>query len=95
MRCRQCGTEIAEKALICYRCGTATTEPQFKPHDTGRRKPGGLAGTIPYALVVLIVLALAAGTDRIFSDTPARLSSWVVAAIVIALVAWRAIRRRR
>ena len=30
MRCRQCGTEIADKALICYRCGTATTEAKFK-----------------------------------------------------------------
>ena len=31
MRCRSCGTEIADKALICYRCGTATTEAKFKP----------------------------------------------------------------
>ena len=31
MRCRQCGTEIADKALICYRCGAATTEATFKP----------------------------------------------------------------
>ena len=29
MICRKCGTEIAAKALICYRCGTATTEPLF------------------------------------------------------------------
>jgi hypothetical protein len=31
MTCRNCGTEIADKALICYRCGTATAEPVFKP----------------------------------------------------------------
>ena len=31
MQCRNCGTEIADKALICYRCGTATTEAKFKP----------------------------------------------------------------
>ena len=35
MQCRNCGTEIADKALICYRCGTATTEAKYKP----RRKP--------------------------------------------------------
>ena len=23
MNCRQCGIEIAEKALICYKCGAA------------------------------------------------------------------------
>ena len=31
MQCRNCGIEIADKALICYRCGTATTEAKFKP----------------------------------------------------------------
>jgi len=31
MTCRNCGTEIAEKALICYRCGKATTDPRVKP----------------------------------------------------------------
>ncbi len=31
MTCRNCGTEIAEKALICYRCGKATADPRVKP----------------------------------------------------------------
>ena len=31
MICKHCGTEIADKALICYRCGNATTEPRIKP----------------------------------------------------------------
>jgi hypothetical protein len=26
--CTHCGTEIADKALICYRCGRSTTELQ-------------------------------------------------------------------
>ena len=39
MQCRQCGTEIAEKALICYRCGTATAEAKYKPASIGRRRP--------------------------------------------------------
>lgn len=30
MKCRQCGTEIADKAIVCYRCGTATTDPVRK-----------------------------------------------------------------
>jgi hypothetical protein len=38
MQCRQCGTEIAEKALICYRCGTATTEAKYKPAPIGRTR---------------------------------------------------------
>jgi hypothetical protein len=31
MKCRSCGTEIAANALICYKCGTATTEARIKP----------------------------------------------------------------
>jgi hypothetical protein len=59
MTCRHCGAEIAEKALICYRCGNATTEPRVKPPDEGsiferpRRSPLPLV-----MIVVLIVLAL-------------------------------------
>ena len=60
MKCTNCGTEIADKALICYRCGKATTEPRIKPPDEGpilgrpRR-----SSRLPYVvIVVVIVLAL-------------------------------------
>jgi hypothetical protein len=35
MRCANCGTEIADKALICFRCGRATVEPRVKPPAQG------------------------------------------------------------
>jgi hypothetical protein len=35
MMCRHCGTEIADKALICYRCGKATAEPRITPPSGG------------------------------------------------------------
>jgi uncharacterized membrane protein YvbJ len=60
MRCRNCGTEIADKALICYKCGNATTEPRIKPpaeeslFESRRRSP------LPVVIIVLIVLALLA-----------------------------------
>ena len=31
MTCAKCGTEIAEKAIVCYRCGAPTVEPRLKP----------------------------------------------------------------
>ena len=60
MRCRQCGTEIADKALICYRCGTATTEAKFKaPAAAGRRRPRRpLAYAVALVLFVLLVILL-------------------------------------
>jgi len=62
MICAQCGTEIADKALICYRCGHATTEPRVKPpadgplFDRPRRARRSLAATI--WILVLVLLAL-------------------------------------
>ncbi len=55
MLCRQCGTQIADKAIVCYRCGAATTDPvrqaaRIKP----RRSP--LLGFVVVALLVLLAL---------------------------------------
>ena len=65
MQCRSCGTEIADKALICYRCGTATTEAKYKPAPAGRRgRPGRsllIAAIIVVAILVLLGLYFAAG----------------------------------
>ena len=55
MKCRSCGTEIAEKALVCYKCGTATAEPRIPPPAPRRGlSRGTLAG------LILLGLALAA-----------------------------------
>jgi uncharacterized membrane protein YvbJ len=39
LTCRNCGAEIADKALICYRCGTATTEAKYQPAPLRPRRP--------------------------------------------------------
>jgi hypothetical protein len=57
MRCRQCGTEIADKALICYRCGAATTEARFKAPSPSVRRSSQRRIVI-VAIVLLILLAL-------------------------------------
>jgi hypothetical protein len=56
MLCKHCQTEIADKALICYRCGHATTERRVEPVAL-RRKRSPLPLVV---LIVLIVLALIA-----------------------------------
>lgn len=61
MNCRNCGATIADKALICYRCGTATTEPRIKPPDEGSLFQRKRRSKMPLVLiVVLIILALLA-----------------------------------
>jgi hypothetical protein len=59
MICKHCGTEIADKALICYRCGNATTEPRVKPPSEGPlfERPRRSRVSV-VAVVLLILLAL-------------------------------------
>ena len=59
MICKHCGTEIADKALICFRCGNATTEPRVKPPSQGPLFERPRRSRMPVvAIVVLILLAL-------------------------------------
>ena len=62
MICTNCGTEIADKALICYRCGRATSEPRVQApaggslFDRPRRSRRPLAALMAALLLVLLVL---------------------------------------
>jgi uncharacterized membrane protein YvbJ len=58
MQCRKCGAEIADKALICYRCGTATTEAKYQPAATPRR--GSSSRTLVAAVLLIALLVLLA-----------------------------------
>ena len=65
MVCRQCGTEIAAKAIICYKCGMATAEPSVGRGSNGGRgfSSGKSAGAKAPAYVwwiIIVVLAAAA-----------------------------------
>ena len=53
MNCRSCGTEIADKALICFRCGAATTDPVRKPYVAPK---SSLWPAIVVALLGLVVI---------------------------------------
>jgi hypothetical protein len=52
MICRSCGTEIADKAIVCYRCGAGTTDPVRKPAAI-RKRHGQF---LPFVTLVLMVL---------------------------------------
>jgi uncharacterized membrane protein YvbJ len=58
MKCRECGTEIAEKALICFRCGASVQEAVHKPYVATRKKRPLIVYVI-FALLVLVAIALA------------------------------------
>jgi uncharacterized membrane protein YvbJ len=55
MQCRNCGAEIADKALICYKCGTATTEAKYQPAQLPRA--GASSSRTLLLIVIVIVIA--------------------------------------
>lgn len=93
MQCRTCGTEIADKAIICFRCGAATTDSVRKAVRV-KRRPSAVPALIGSA--ILLLLALYA---RSMSQTAPNPEQWqmaaavLVGAAVIALV--RGMLRRR
>jgi len=92
MNCRCCGTEIADKAIVCYRCGTATAEPR-------RRPPAAPAGGRVLAMRLSLLAAMAAIVAVAVWVLPGLEEGWPrsagFAAVAIAtFVVSRAIRRR-
>jgi zinc ribbon protein len=93
MICRSCGTEIADKALICYKCGAATTDPLVRPPSSAR--PRSRAALIVTFAALLILAGVAAVLARSSPSGTPPIVTWVVAAIAIVIVGLRAYARRR
>jgi hypothetical protein len=93
MTCKHCGTEIADKAIICYKCGNATVEAQRKPAPIpgpGQGWAGGLAALL--ALAALVIAGLYLG--RVGGDVPPGVS-YAIAGLAAAVLVLRIFQRRR
>jgi hypothetical protein len=93
MQCRSCGTEIADKAIVCFRCGAGTTDPVRKAVPLKPRR-----SILPSLLsvAVLLVGALYMGQASRTAADPERwqtLAAVLVGAAVVILVL-RILRRR-
>lgn len=84
MRCRFCDTEIAAKALICYRCGRATTDPKVAAPTAPRGMP------LPAALGVTAAAAAAAFGLPEIADGTVLYAGWAALTAVSggALAIW-------
>ena len=58
MICKHCGTEIADKALICYRCGQPTAEPRVKPPAEQSIFVKRRRSKLPWLIALLVLVAV-------------------------------------
>ena len=83
MTCRSCGLEIADKAIVCYRCGTPAADlPATQLEPAGWSI--GVAVPLILALVGLVWLV-----SHPPADSQIRWGSWIVEAVLFAAVLWR------
>ena len=92
MQCRNCDTTIADKALICYKCGTATNEAKYQPAPLPKgASRSGLATVIALALLVVAALYL----ERVSAAGSPQWVTYLAVAAAVIIIGIRAYARRR
>ena len=92
MNCRKCGAEIADKAIVCYKCGTATTEAKFKA-PAARPSRSGTDRLVNILAIVLLALSALYMARVATVGAPDGLR-WVILVLAVVVVAYR-LRARR
>lgn len=93
MQCRSCGIEIADKAIVCYRCGAGTTDPVRRPAALKpRRSP--LAGFVTVAVLLLLALYMGMAARTATDPGPLQTLAGVLAGVAVMLLILRLVRRR-
>ena len=86
MQCNNCQTEIDDKALICFRCGAATTDPVRRPVEMAPRR-AGLRRPVLLGAVFLVVVGLF--LTRASGGQPTSPMVWLMLGVAGALLVYR------
>jgi hypothetical protein len=93
MKCRSCGAEIADKAIICYRCGAATTDAVRRPAKLPpKRRP--LFSLIAALVLLLVALYMGYASQTAQDPEPWQTAAGVLAGAALVVVVIRMLRRR-
>ncbi len=87
MICTNCGTEIAERALICFRCGVATAQSVRRPPKPRRRR---------WALAVVSAAGLASAGAALggwVAPGVPHLAAWAIVGLALTGLVFGLIRR--
>jgi hypothetical protein len=90
MTCKYCGTEIAAKALVCYRCGKATADSPARPAPVARPR-----SRIPVVAGLLVLILGAVYMSQAAAGEAPRAVSWLVAGLAAVVLVWWFWRGRR
>jgi ABC-type nickel/cobalt efflux system permease component RcnA len=93
MLCRQCGTEIADKAIICFRCGAGTTDPVRKAAPVGRKR-SPILSLVVLLLLLLLGLYLGQAAGPVEEAGPLAIAAAVLITLAAVLLIIRVLRRR-
>ena len=91
MKCRNCGTEIADKAIVCYRCGTATTEAKYKA--PAPRSPRSSINLVSSVLAVVLLAVGALYMERFVTVGAPSGLRWLIGILAAAIIALRVMAR--
>ena len=83
MQCATCQTEIADNALICFRCGAPTTGRRREPVEVVRRRP------VRLWVALLALVALAVFVDQQLEPVSARVGTALLFAATVVALWWR------
>jgi hypothetical protein len=93
VKCRQCGTDIADKAIVCFRCGAATTDP-VRPAVKIKPKRSPLLSFVVVALLLLLALYMGQASRTAADPDRYQTIAGVLAGAGLMLAFIRIIRRR-
>jgi len=93
MLCRHCGTEIADKAIICYRCGAGTTDPVRTPAAATRRR-SSLVGLVVIAILLSLALFMGQASRTVADPNQYQIIAGVLVGVALVLFIFRIVRRR-
>lgn len=93
MICRKCGATIADKAIVCYKCGTATTEAKYKAPVGGRRRPSSI-NLVTSVLAIALLALCALYMQRFVTIGAPEALRWVIVVLAVAIVGLRVLARR-
>jgi hypothetical protein len=92
MLCKHCGTEIADKAIICFRCGAGTTDPVRRPARVPRRNP--LLGFVVVAVLLLLALYMGQASRTAADPDMYQTVAGILIGTALVILILRLVRRR-